>query len=126
MQLTCVTVSKLKKEKRKQCKCTDVSLHVVHILSIVETENTYTPARLEALFTSSHSSVPPIACSPSFRKSDFVRGPFRNFVKRSAVLSFVSALPTDRLFSDLLLYSQASTFNVLESSLSSSVENGTG
>ena len=45
----CVTVNKLKKEKKKKCKCTDVSLHVVHILSIVETENTYTPARLEVL-----------------------------------------------------------------------------
>ena len=35
---------------------TEVSVDVVYILSTVETENAYTTARLEALFTSSQSS----------------------------------------------------------------------
>ena len=64
---------------------------VVNILSTVGTENTYTPARLEALFKSSQSSpfVPSRIRSPSFLASDCVVNRFRCFVKRSAVLFFV-------------------------------------
>ena len=45
---------------------------VVNILSGVGTENTYTPGRLEALFTSSQSSpfVPPTNRGPNFLASD--------------------------------------------------------
>ena len=56
----CLTVNKLKKEKREQCWCTDVSVHVVYILSTVETEDTYTRARPGALLSSSQPSVPPL------------------------------------------------------------------
>ena len=62
-------------------------------------ENTYTPARLEALFTSFQSSATLLTCSPSSFESDRVLGPSKCFVKRSAVLSLVSTRPTDRRFS---------------------------
>ena len=93
----CLTVNKSKEEKNKlafRCQC-----YVVYILSTVETEDTYTPARLKALLPGSQSSVHPVTCSPSFLESDCVRGPSKNFVKRSAVLFFVSTRPTDGPFS---------------------------
>ena len=58
----CLTANQLKKEKREQCSCTEVSVYVVHILSTVETEYTYTPVRLEALFQSHRSSFVTRAC----------------------------------------------------------------
>ena len=65
---------------------------VVNFLTTVGTENTYTPARLGALFKSSQSSpfVPSRIRSPTFLASDCVLNPFRCFVRRSAVLFFVS------------------------------------
>ena len=65
----------------------------MNILSTAGTENTCTAARLEALFKSSQSSpfVPSKIRSPSFLASDGVLNPFRCFVKRSAVLCFVSS-----------------------------------
>ena len=39
-----------KKTWKERCQCTEVNVYVVYILSTVKTENTYTPARLEALF----------------------------------------------------------------------------
>ena len=76
-------------------------LHVVGILSTAKTENTYTPARVDALFKSSQSSpfVPSRIRSPSFLASDCVRYPSRCFVQRSAVLVFVSTRLTERRFS---------------------------
>ena len=82
----------------------------MYILSTVKTENTYTPARLKKLFKSSQLTpflsrhhlwhfVPPKIRSPSFFASDCVRNPSRCFVKRSAVLIFVSTRLTDRRFS---------------------------
>ena len=77
----------------------------MYIPSTGKTENTYTPARLEALFKSSQSS--PFLShprsyhgirSPSFLASDCVRNPSRCFVKRSSVLLFVSTRLTDRRF----------------------------
>ena len=82
-----LTVYKLKKGK-KQYWCTEV-----HVLYILSTEDIHTTARLEAPFTSSQSSVPPETRSPSFLESDRVLDPSRDFVKRSAVLSFVSTRP---------------------------------
>ena len=65
----------------------------MNFLSTVGTENAYTPARLEALFKGSQSSplVPSKIRSPSFLARDCVLYPFRCFVKRSAVLLFVSS-----------------------------------
>ena len=72
----CLFVDKLKKGKKTMCQCTEVS----------------TPARLEALFKSFQSSfVPSKIRRPSFLASDCVLNPFRCFVKRSAVLFFVSS-----------------------------------
>ena len=51
----CLTVNKLKEENRKPCLCEDVSVCEVYFLSTGESEDTYTLARLEALFTSSQS-----------------------------------------------------------------------
>ena len=61
---------------------------VVDILSPVGTENTYTSARLEALFTSSQSSpfVPSKIRGSRFLASDYVLNPFECFVWRSAVM----------------------------------------
>ena len=42
----CQTVNK--KEKREQCLYTDVSVHEMYSLSSVETEDTFTPARLKS------------------------------------------------------------------------------
>ena len=93
----CLTVNKLTEEtKREQLVCKDVSVYEVYILSTVETEDTCTPARLEALLSSTQSSVPPVTISPRFFGSDCVRGPSENFVKRSAVLFFGSTTPTER------------------------------
>ena len=59
----CLSVNKLRKEKERE---NNVSIHrsvstlcklFQLTLSTVETENTYTPARLEALPTSSRSSI---------------------------------------------------------------------
>ena len=96
----CLSVNKLKTEKKKeQCECTDVSVYAGYILSTVK-KSTDIPARLDALFKSSQSSfVPSRIRSPSFLASDCVLGPSRCFVKRSAVLSFVSTRSTDRRFS---------------------------
>ena len=97
----CLSVDKLKTEKTKeQCQCTEVIVYVRYILSTVKTESTHTPARLDALFKSSQPSlVPSRIRSPSFLPSDCDLGPSRRFVKRSAVLSFVSTRSTDRRFS---------------------------
>ena len=54
-----LTVNKPKKKKnagKEHCQCTEVSVYAVYTLSTVKTENTYTLARLEALFKSSQSS----------------------------------------------------------------------
>ena len=59
----CLSVEKLKEEKKtgkERCLCAEVNVYVVYILSTVKTENTYTPARLEALFSSHQSSVIPV------------------------------------------------------------------
>ena len=66
---------------------------VVNIPSNVGTENTYSAARLEALFKSSQSSpfVQSRIRSPSFLASDCFLNPFRCFVKSSALLFFVSS-----------------------------------
>ena len=71
---------------------------MVYILSTVQTEKTYTSARLEALFKSSQSSpfVPSTIRSLNFLARDCVLGASRCFVKRSAVVSFVSTRSTDR------------------------------
>ena len=86
---------------KEQCLCTEVNVYVVYILSTVKTENTYTLARLDALFKSSQSS--PFGRSwirsPIFRACDRVLGPSRCFVKRSAVLFFVFTRSTERRFS---------------------------
>ena len=96
---------------KKRCLCTVVNVYVVYILSTVKTENTYTPARLEALFEKAlsrhHSSVsstivpfvPSRIRSPRFFGSDCVRNPSRCFVKTSAVLFFVSNRLADKRFS---------------------------
>ena len=54
---------------------------VANILSTVQTENTYTPARLEALFTSSQSSqfVPSKIRGSRFLASDCVVNPSKHF-----------------------------------------------
>ena len=64
---------------------------VANILSDVGTENTYTPARLEALFESSQSS--PFVPSSQDSKFKYPCERLRSqcFVKRSAVLFFVSS-----------------------------------
>ena len=78
----CLSVDKLNEEKtttrKERCKGTEVNVCVVYFLSTVQSENTYTPARLEEPFKSSQASP---------------------FLKRSAVLFFVSTRPTDRHFS---------------------------
>ena len=54
----CLPVDKLKEEKKtgkERCWCIEVNDNVVYILAVVKTENTHTPARLEALFESSQS-----------------------------------------------------------------------
>ena len=88
-----LSVDKLKKKKKKGRN--DVT---------GKTEDTCTPARLEALFKSSQSSpsvsfVPSRIRSPSFLASDCVRNPSRCFVKTSAVLFFVSTRLTHKRFS---------------------------
>ena len=93
----CQSVHKLKREKtrRKRCWCTEASVCVVYFLSTVKTENTYTPARLEALFNSSQSSlVPSKIRSPSFLASDYVLGQSRCFVMQYC-LSCPFEPPTD-------------------------------
>ena len=101
----CLSVDKMKKEKKttgkERCWCTEVNVCVMYILSAVETKNTCTPVRLEALFQSSQSSpfVPSRIRSPRFLASDCVRNPSRCFVKSSAVFFFVSTRLTDRRFS---------------------------
>ena len=97
------------------------SVCTVDSLSIVENVRVlYTPARLEALRSSSQASVLPVTCKPSFFASDSVRGPSKHFVKRSAVLLFVSTRPTDkRFFSDPLLLGDATTLDLLWTSWSS-------
>ena len=55
----CLSVDKLTKEKttgKERCQWTEVNVHVMYILSTVKTENTHTPAPLEALFKSSQWS----------------------------------------------------------------------
>ena len=97
-------------KRKEQCQCTEVSAYVVYIPSTFKTENTYTPARLGALFKSSQSS--PFLSHPrlyhsyhpgfealSFFASDCIRNPSRCFVKKSAVLFFVSTRLTDRRLS---------------------------
>ena len=82
---------------------------VVNILSDVGTENADTPARLEGLFTSSQSS--PFVPSTIFSRSKFPCERLRSqcFVKRSAVLCFVSpsmfvlSLSTVQALCELLL-----------------------
>ena len=52
----CLSVDKLKEETttgKERCQCPEVNVKAVYILSTVQTENTYTPARLEARFKSS-------------------------------------------------------------------------
>ena len=88
---------------------------VVYILSTVKTENTYTTAQLEALVQKLSvviipqplsfvplvpivPSVPSRIRSPSSFASNCARNPSRCFVKRSAVLFFVSTRLTDRRF----------------------------
>ena len=58
----CLSVDKLKKKTKQTtgktaagkilCKCTDVNVYVVHNLSHVEAERTYTPAQLQTLVKS--------------------------------------------------------------------------
>ena len=75
-------VDKLKKKTtgKERCQCTEVN--VLYILSTVKTENTYTPARLEALFASSppsplsvvsnrHSYLPGFEVQVSLRATAF-------------------------------------------------------
>ena len=65
----------------KSCVLDVVGEDVVDILSPVGTENTYTSARLEALFTSSQSSpfVPSKIRGSRFLASDYVLNPFECF-----------------------------------------------
>ena len=112
----CLPVDKLKEEGKNREGTMSVhrgNVYVVYILSTVKTENTYTRARLEALVqklsvvtTPRPSSflplvplVPSRIQSPSFFGSDCVRNPSRCFVRRSAVLFFVSTRLTDRRLS---------------------------
>ena len=109
-----LSVDKLKKKQttgktaagQRRCQCTDVNVYVMYNLSHVETERTYTPAQLQTLIKScqlSSSVVPvrttiqpyPESGNPNFFASARVRNPSRCFVKRSAVLFFVSTRLTD-------------------------------
>ena len=69
----------------------------MYILSTVKTENTCTPARLEAL-VQIHQ---PLSFVPQDSKPKLLRKRLcsQSIVKRSAVLFFVSTRPTDRRFS---------------------------
>ena len=67
----CLTVNNMKKrEKENNVKCTDVSVHVMYILSTVVPENTLHPCSTRSAASqalSRHSSlVPPKTCSQSF------------------------------------------------------------
>ena len=112
----CLSVDKLKKKKKQTtgktaarkrlCWCTDVTVYVLYNLSHVKTEQNLQPcstadARQKAVSCHHRSFpfVPPSAISRkhslNFFASALVRNPSRCFVKRSAVLFFVSTRLTD-------------------------------
>ena len=102
----CLSVDKLEEGKKQQHGRNDVSVQrsmsiLCTVCQLLKLRILTPPARLEALFKSSQSSpfVRSRIRSPSFLASDCVLGPSRCFVKRSAVLFFVSTRPTDRRFS---------------------------
>ena len=94
----CLSVDKLEKKNNNR-----EGTMLVYRGQLLKTENTYTLVRLEALFKSPQSSpfVPSRIRSPSFLARACVRNPSRCFVKRSAVLFFVSTRLTDRRFSHI-------------------------
>ena len=74
--ILCLTVNKLSNNN-----CTYKCLYLRSVRSVsLRRKDTHTPARLEALESSSPSFVPPVKCNPSLSDSDSSRGPSYMFV----------------------------------------------
>ena len=99
----CLSVDKLKKEKKKNNVCVQRSVSTWCTFCQLFKLRTLTSLldwkRCSQALSRHSSLVPPRIWSPIFLASDCVPGPSRCFVKRSAVLSFVLTRPTDRRFS---------------------------
>ena len=70
----CLSVNKLKTEKREQCSCAEVSVYVVYLRSTLGTEDAHTPARSAVQKLSvviRHSSFPGFTVQVSLRATAF-------------------------------------------------------